>query len=87
MVSGDDQLGKEIERQMPWVKYATVKTALNLGAAEVLPEDESARRIERAAQSRVARMVGPGGEVEDLCGGIPRARSRILISHEFSEVL
>lgn len=50
MVSGDDQLGKEITRHMPWVRYATVKRAVSLGKAEALPAGESARRIERAAR-------------------------------------
>lgn len=56
MVSGDDQLGTEIARHMPWVKYATVKTATGLGSAEALSPEESARRIERAARDAVRNL-------------------------------
>jgi D-amino peptidase len=56
MVSGDDQLGKEIARNMPWVKYATVKRAIDLGTAEALPAEESARRIERAARDALRNL-------------------------------
>ncbi len=56
MVSGDDQLGKEITRHMPWVRYATVKHAVNLGKAEALPAGESARRIERAARDALRNL-------------------------------
>ena len=56
MVSGDDQLGEEIARHMPWVAYATVKTATGLGSAVALSEEESARRIERAARDAVRNL-------------------------------
>jgi D-amino peptidase len=56
MVSGDDQLGKEIGRHMPWVRYATVKHAVDLGTAEALPAEESARRIERTARDAIRNL-------------------------------
>ena len=56
MVSGDDQLGEEIARHMPWVTYATVKTATGLGSADALAPEESARRIERAARDALRNL-------------------------------
>lgn len=53
MVSGDDQLGKEVARHMPWVRYATVKHAVDLATAAALPDGEAARRIERAARDAI----------------------------------
>jgi D-amino peptidase len=53
MVSGDDQLEKELRRQMPWVEYATVKHAVDRTKAEPLPPDEVKRRIEKAARAAV----------------------------------
>jgi D-aminopeptidase len=43
MVSGDDELAVEVARQLPWVKYATVKRADQRSAAQPLGRD-----IERA---------------------------------------
>ena len=57
MVSGDDQLETEVRRQMPWVHYATVKHAVDLGTAEALPAAEAARRIERAARDAVRNLA------------------------------
>jgi D-amino peptidase len=50
MVSGDDQLEKEIGRFLPWVKYALVKHAVDRSKAEPLPREEASRRIEAAAR-------------------------------------
>jgi D-amino peptidase len=50
MVSGDDQLDKEIRRFLPWVRYALVKHAVSRAKAEPLPREEVARRIENAAR-------------------------------------
>lgn len=50
MVSGDDQLQRELQRNLPWAKYASVKHAVNVGKAEPLPREEASRRIETAAR-------------------------------------
>lgn len=50
MASGDDQLQKELERQLPWVRYAPVKRAVNRREAEPVDRAEASRRIEAAAK-------------------------------------
>jgi D-amino peptidase len=55
-VSGDDQLEKELRRQMPWVQYATVKHAVGRAKAEPLAPAEVARRIETAARTAVEQL-------------------------------
>ncbi len=57
MVSGDDQLERQIRRQMPWAKYAVVKHAVNIGKAEPQPRDEASRRIETAAREAVQSLA------------------------------
>src|SRR5262245_35151338 len=57
MVSGDDQLEKEIRRAMPWVKYATVKHAVDRSKAEALPREEASRRIETAAREGLEKLA------------------------------
>jgi D-amino peptidase len=55
-VSGDDQLEKEIHRQLPWVQYATVKHAVSRAKAESVVRGEASRRIETAAREGLARI-------------------------------
>jgi D-amino peptidase len=50
MVSGDDQLDKELKRFLPWVKYAAGKHAVGRAKAEPFARDEVSRRIEKAAR-------------------------------------
>jgi D-amino peptidase len=50
MVSGDDQLEKEIKRYLPWAKYASGKKALGRAKAEPFAREEVSRRIENAAR-------------------------------------
>jgi D-amino peptidase len=50
MVSGDDELEKEVRRDLPWVKYASGKHAAGRARAEPFARDEVSRRIERAAR-------------------------------------
>jgi len=57
-ISGDDQLEKEIRRNLPWVQYATVKHAVDRSKAEALPRDEASRRIETAAREGLMRLAG-----------------------------
>lgn len=57
MVSGDDQLEREVRRAMPWVKYATVKNAVDRGKAVTVGRDEASRRIEAAAREAVQRLA------------------------------
>jgi D-amino peptidase len=56
MVSGDDQLEKEVRRNLPWVQYASIKHAVDRTKAEPLPPDEVARRIEAAAKAGVEKI-------------------------------
>src|SRR5215831_14375527 len=57
MVSGDDQLEKEIRREMPWIKYASVKHAVDRAKAEAFPRDEVSRRIETAAREALQSLA------------------------------
>jgi D-amino peptidase len=57
MVSGDDQLERELKRNLPWAKYAVVKHAVSVGKAEPLPRDEASRRIEMAAREAVRSLA------------------------------
>jgi D-amino peptidase len=50
MVSGDDELEKEVGRHLPWVKCAVVKHAVDRSKAEPLAQEEANRRIEDAAR-------------------------------------
>ncbi len=50
MVSGDDELEREIGRFLPWVKCASVKHAVDRSKAEPLDREEANRRIEEAAR-------------------------------------
>lgn len=56
MVSGDDQLEKEIRRAMPWVRYASVKHAVDRSKAESFRPDDVAKRIETAAREAIANL-------------------------------
>jgi len=56
MVSGDDQLGLEVKRFLPWAKYAVVKNALGRSKAEPLPRDEVSRRIAEAAREAISAL-------------------------------
>ena len=57
MVSGDDQLEKEVGRSMPWVKAAVVKHAVDRTKAEALPREEASRRIETAAREALQGLA------------------------------
>jgi D-amino peptidase len=57
MVSGDDQLEREIRRSMPWVKYATTKRAIDMGRAETVGREEASRRIEAAAREALTKLA------------------------------
>ncbi|MBP1634589.1 MAG: D-aminopeptidase, partial [Acidobacteria bacterium] len=50
-VSGDDQLEKELARNLPWVQYAMVKHAVDRSKAEPLARAEIDRRITAAVQA------------------------------------
>jgi len=56
MVSGDDQLGLEVKRFLPWAKYAVVKKALGRSKAESLPREDVSRRIEEAAREAISSL-------------------------------
>ncbi|MBE3072588.1 MAG: M55 family metallopeptidase, partial [Acidobacteria bacterium] len=66
MVSGDDQLEKEVRRNLPWVKYATVKRAVSRAQAETFAADEVARRIEAAARDAIQQLES--AKLPDLSG-------------------
>jgi D-amino peptidase len=55
-ISGDDQLEKEVRRNLPWVQYATVKHAVDRGKAEPASREEASRRIEAAAREGLTRL-------------------------------
>jgi len=57
MVSGDDQLEREVRRAMPWVKFATVKRAADRGHAESVGREEASRRIEAAAREGLQALA------------------------------
>ena len=56
-VSGDDQLERELRRQMPWVRYAMTKRAVDRGKAEPVARDEASRRIEAAVKEGVLKLA------------------------------
>ena len=56
MVSGDDQLEKEIHRFLPWIKYASGKRAVGRTKAEPFPREEVSRRIEKAAREALLTL-------------------------------
>ncbi len=59
MVSGDDQLEREVRRNLPWVEYAVVKHAVERSKAEPLEPGAAYRRIEAAARTAVGRLASP----------------------------
>ena len=56
MVSGDDQLEKEVRRNLPWAEYAAVKHAVDRSKAEPLPREEASKRIASAAQAAIGKL-------------------------------
>lgn len=60
MVSGDDQLEKELRRNLPWVKYAAVKHAVSRSVAETFAREEVSRRIENAAREGLLALNAAG---------------------------
>ena len=56
MVSGDDQLEREVRRNMPWVRYATVKRAVDRSKATAFAKDEVLRNIQAAARDALTRL-------------------------------
>jgi D-amino peptidase len=57
MVSGDDQLDKELKRFLPWVKYAAGKHAVGRAKAEPFAREEVSRRIETAAREALLGLA------------------------------
>jgi len=57
MTSGDDQLEQELRRNLPWVRHAAVKHAVDRSQAEPLPREEASRRIERAAREALEQLA------------------------------
>jgi D-amino peptidase len=56
-MAGDDQLEVETRRMLPWVKYATVKRAVDRTKAELLPRAEASRRIETAVRDAAQQWI------------------------------
>ncbi len=56
MVSGDDQLERELRRNLPWINYAVVKHAVNRAVAESYPRDEASSRIESAGREAMQAL-------------------------------
>ncbi len=57
MVSGDDELAKEMGRYLPWVKSAVVKQAVDRSQCKPLPREEASRRIEEAAREGLLALA------------------------------
>jgi len=57
MVSGDDQLDKELKRFLTWVKYAAGKHAVGRAKAEPFAREEVSRRIEKAAREALLGLA------------------------------
>lgn len=57
MVSGDDQLEKEMKRFLPWVRYAAGKRAVSRSKAEPFAREEVSRRIEKAAREALLGLA------------------------------
>ncbi len=55
-VTGDDQLEKEIARNLPWVQYGSVKHAVDRTKAEPLARAEIDRRITAAAKAGIEKI-------------------------------
>ena len=65
-VSGDDQLERELRRQLPWVQFAMVKHAVDRTRAEPLARDEIDRRITAAAKAGIEKLEA--ARLPDLAG-------------------
>lgn len=59
MISGDDQLEREVRRNLPWVEYAVVKHAVERSKAEPLEPGLASRRIEAAVRAAVGKLASP----------------------------
>ena len=70
MVSGDDELEKEIRRHLPWVKCAVIKHAVDRSKAEPVAREEASRRIEagdfEAGYRASLRLISTAGLVGRL---------------------
>ena len=56
-VSGDDQLEKELSRNLPWVQYAAVKRAVDRTRAEPFARAEIDRRITAAVRAGIENLA------------------------------
>jgi len=65
-VSGDDQLERELQRQLPWVQFAAVKHAVDRTKAEPLARGEIDRRITAAARAGIEKLAA--ARLPDLAG-------------------
>ena len=57
MVAGDDVLGEQIKEEMPDAEYAVVKRATSRTRAELIPQAEVQRSIERAAKAAIEKLA------------------------------
>jgi D-amino peptidase len=80
--SGDDRLAADLST-MPWIEYATVKTATSASTAEPRPLDEAraelrekaARAVQRLDEMRVVTLTEP---VEAALHAVPPASLAVL---------
>src|SRR5262249_55352872 len=56
MVAGDDVLGEQIKDEFPNAEYAVVKRAITRAKAELIPQPEVQRAIERAAKAAIEKL-------------------------------
>lgn len=57
MVAGDDVLEEQIKEELPNAEYAVVKRAITRARAELIPQPEVQRAIERAARAAVEKLA------------------------------
>ena len=80
--SGDDRLEKDLQT-MPWIEFATVKTATSASTADLKPVDEARadmrdaakRAIENLANAKVMRVITP---VRATVRAVPPASLKLL---------
>ncbi|MGH7445381.1 MAG: M55 family metallopeptidase, partial [Longimicrobiales bacterium] len=80
--SGDDRLAEDL-RTMPWIEYATVKTATSASTAEPRPLDEARAELRAKAQRAVERLpemqvVTLATPVEAALHAVPPASLAVL---------
>lgn len=82
MVSGDDRLKADLEGTMPWIEYATVKTATSASTATLRPLAEARADLRAAARRAAERLRAGNADGAGGAGGadgfrVPRLREPV----------